>query len=322
MQRIFGLVAICIAVAEGVVCGQAWAAETLSYADLVGRLTDLEHLAVLPVPGEKCGQWSSYDRASKYDAKTGKYLHWDANGDGGGIIRQEGDRVGHGRDEGTGLHLADLVGGRREGTREDLSRRAGSSRPSTCPLSTTLTASTPRSTTPCSPTICNRLAASGQNLYMPIPYQKSCKIVAEKGWGNYFHFIYDTFPKGTQVPTFSARWRPKTPALKRVNDFFRRHSGRTRPGSGKGEKTAEQERSDRRRADGASCSNWRARRAITAIRVKMSFKDREDELAGAAEARPADHLGRRSRSRPSGARWAISSARRRARTSTSRSRPA
>ena len=56
-------------------------------------MTDLADLAVLPQPGEKCGQWSSYDRASKYDEKTGKYVNWDANGDGGGIIRREGDLV-------------------------------------------------------------------------------------------------------------------------------------------------------------------------------------------------------------------------------------
>ena len=66
-------------------------AETaLTYADLVRRMTDLERLAVLPLPGENAAQWSSYDRASKYDEKTGKYIHWDANGDGNGIIRKEG----------------------------------------------------------------------------------------------------------------------------------------------------------------------------------------------------------------------------------------
>ncbi len=67
------------------------AAETLSYPDLVRRLPDLEHLATLPVPGERCAQCSSYDRSSVYDAAAGKYVRWDANGDGGGIIRQEGD---------------------------------------------------------------------------------------------------------------------------------------------------------------------------------------------------------------------------------------
>ena len=69
-------------------------AETaLTYSDLVGRMTDLAGLAVLPQAGEKCGLWSSYDRASRYDEKTGKYLQWDANGDGNGAIRNEGERV-------------------------------------------------------------------------------------------------------------------------------------------------------------------------------------------------------------------------------------
>ena len=68
----------------------AWAQQKFTYIDLVKRLTDLEHLATLPAPGETTKQWSSYDRASKYDEQTGKYIHWDANGDGGGIIRKEG----------------------------------------------------------------------------------------------------------------------------------------------------------------------------------------------------------------------------------------
>lgn len=70
----------------------AGAQTRLSYVDLVQRLTGLEHLATLPAPGETTRQWSSYDRASRYDAATGKYLDWDANGDGGGIIRQEGNQ--------------------------------------------------------------------------------------------------------------------------------------------------------------------------------------------------------------------------------------
>src|SRR5215831_10790996 len=71
----------------------AVADQTLSYVDLVGRLTDLEYLATVPAPGETCSQWSSYDRRSRYDAATGKYFGWDANGDGNGIIRKEGDKL-------------------------------------------------------------------------------------------------------------------------------------------------------------------------------------------------------------------------------------
>ncbi len=65
----------------------------LTYTDLVHRMTNVSRLAVLPERGEKCGMWSSYDRASRYDEATGKYVNWDANGDGGGVIRSEGDRV-------------------------------------------------------------------------------------------------------------------------------------------------------------------------------------------------------------------------------------
>src|SRR5208283_1469935 len=71
--------------------GAARAQQSLSYAELVGRMTDLTRLAVLPQPGETCAQWSSYDRASKYDEKTGKYINWGANGDGNGIIRRGGN---------------------------------------------------------------------------------------------------------------------------------------------------------------------------------------------------------------------------------------
>src|ERR1700677_4539668 len=66
-------------------------ADTLTYPDLVHRLTDLEHLAVLPPPGEKTALASSYDRKSQYDPATDKYINWDANDDGHGFIREEGD---------------------------------------------------------------------------------------------------------------------------------------------------------------------------------------------------------------------------------------
>ena len=49
-----------------------------------------------------------------------------------------------------------------------------------------------------------------QNLYMPIPYQKSCKIVADKGWGSYYHFTYATLPQGDAgADVQGRRWRPR-----------------------------------------------------------------------------------------------------------------
>ena len=172
------------------------------------RMTDLEHPAVLPAPGETCQQWSSWDRASKYDAATGKYVNWDANGDGGGFIRAGGRPGGHGRDGRPGLHLADLVGPGPARAREDLSRRqrrAGR-------RSAVRRLFHRRHGAVQLPAVSYDLAEKGcrgQNLYFPIPYQKSCKIVAEKGWGAYYQFVYTTFPQGTKLPTFSRSWPPQ-----------------------------------------------------------------------------------------------------------------
>jgi hypothetical protein len=79
-----------------------WAQQRLSYVDLVDRLTNLEQLSVLPEPGEMGAQWSSYDRKSSYDQASGKYVGWDANGDGDGFIGREGDKVVMAEMEGPG----------------------------------------------------------------------------------------------------------------------------------------------------------------------------------------------------------------------------
>ncbi|MCX5758368.1 MAG: DUF2961 domain-containing protein, partial [Candidatus Hydrogenedentes bacterium] len=51
--------------------------------------------------------------------------------------------------------------------------------------------------------------SKGWNCFVPIPYRKSCKIVADRKWGNYFHFTYTTFPKGTAVPVFTRKLAPR-----------------------------------------------------------------------------------------------------------------
>ena len=56
------------------------------------------------------------------------------------------------------------------------------------------------------------LGCRGRNLYFPIPYQKSCKVVADEGWGRYYQFTYTSLPKGTKVPTFTADLSPEATA--------------------------------------------------------------------------------------------------------------
>lgn len=118
----------------------------------------------------------------------------------------------------------------------------------------------------------------GENLYLPIPYQKSCKIVAEKGWGAYYHFTYTTFPEGTKVPTFQAKLSPPdAAALAKLNEFLANKLGTDPAGTGDGQKTiAEQVTIG---AGEYLFLDIPGPRAITAIRGKMEFKDREDEMA-------------------------------------------
>jgi hypothetical protein len=70
------------------------------------------------------------------------------------------------------------------------------------------------------PVLVHTTAANGYNNYTPIPYQKSCKIVADPGWGQYYQFVYTTFPKGTQVPTFKKELTPEENAA--LDDADRR----------------------------------------------------------------------------------------------------
>ena len=112
------------------------------------------------------------------------------------------------------------------------------------------------------------MGSAGQNLYMPIPYQKSCKVVADEGWGNYYHFGYGSFPKGTVVPTFSAALAAENAAeLKKANDFFRDHLGNDPAGQRQGQETV-QRSVTLDPGQTASVAELTGPRAITGVRVK------------------------------------------------------
>jgi hypothetical protein len=207
-------------------------AQTLTYVDLVNRLTDLTYLATVPAPGEKCAQWSSYDRRSRFDAATGKYVDWDANGDGDGIIRKEGEV----------LVLAEMEG-------PGCIWRTWSAMPGKGHVRIILDgAAVPAvdlpfmgyfdgKNAPFTRSALVHTVARGWNNYTPIPYQKSCKIVAEPGWGQYYQFTYATYPKGTQVPTFKRELSgDESKALDRANEILT-HCGPEVPRAERGEKT-------------------------------------------------------------------------------------
>ena len=43
---------------------------------------------------------------------------------------------------------------------------------------------------------------SGSDSYLPMPYAKSCKVTADRNWGQYYHVWARTFPRDWKVPTF------------------------------------------------------------------------------------------------------------------------
>ena len=43
----------------------------------------------------------------------------------------------------------------------------------------------------------------GHNRYIPIPYNRSCRILMEPDWGRFYHITYSTFPEGTVLPAFT-----------------------------------------------------------------------------------------------------------------------
>lgn len=172
----------------------------LTYIDLVSRLTDLEYPATLPVPGEKCLQWSSWDRASRYDEAAGKYVKWDANGDGNGIIRKEGDELVFAEIEGPAVIWRIWSALAKEGHVKIY--LDGQAEPA---VDLPFIGYFNRENTPFVFPALVHEAARGQNCYVPIPFQKSCKITASGDWGAYYHFTYTTYPKGTILPTFTRK---------------------------------------------------------------------------------------------------------------------
>lgn len=264
MRFIFCLVVAGCALSFSSIAFADNAPQSLSYVDLVKRLTDLEHLAVLAPPGERGAQASSYDRASRYDAKHDRYVDWGANGDGNGVVRQEGTEDVLAEISGPGCiwrtwsaapgngHVRIFFDGQNAAA-VDLPFKAyfdRSSQPFTRDQLVYLT------------------TANGANNFTPMPFQKSCRIVADKGWGAYYHFTYTQFEKRTRVPTFARNLSPEdSAALDRANEILA-HCGTDPAGERAAQKT---ESRSVKLEPGASFEaiGLEGPAAITALRVKL-----------------------------------------------------
>ncbi len=167
----------------------------ITYESLLRELVDRDAIARWPEPAYTCRQFSSYDRSSKSPQED-----WFANADAGQFLRQEQNA---GRTEWV---LMDAQG-------PGVIVRFWSANPDAAgTIRIYLDGSeTPVIETPLSDLLGGNwrvgapLAAirgRGWNLYLPIPYAKSCKVTADKD-GFYYQINYRTYPAGTPVETFS-----------------------------------------------------------------------------------------------------------------------
>ena len=248
------------------------AARKISYSDLTGRLVDLERLATLPEKGEKCAQFSSYDRRSRYLQKKDKYVNWDANHDGNNYIRKEGEYV-LAEMEGPGCiyriwsarpldgHVEIYIDGSKKPV-VDLPFKGYFNRKNAPFVYPSLVHTT----------------AKGKNSYVPIPYQESCRIVAEKGWGRYYHFTYRSFPEGTQVPSFDPPLKKDArKALKRVNTILTEQLGQPPGGPRPGRSTLTRQVTVPA-GEATTVVRLGGERAITALKASMDFQNRKDQV--------------------------------------------
>ena len=185
-------------------------AETLTYSDLCNRISDLQHLATPPGPGEKTSLASSYDRGSKYDAANDKYINWGANGDGnfGGDANRtmEGDKVVLMDVKGPGVIWRTW-----SATPQDGHIRIYLDGETAPAVDLPFTEFFSGKSAPFNrPQLCYQTKANGFNCYVPIPFQKSCKILADPNWGNYYHFNYTQYSPTTKLPPSSCRLQKKT----------------------------------------------------------------------------------------------------------------
>jgi len=269
-----GYFTCCVALGLGFAAGIRLdaTAEELTFADLADRMIDLERLAVLPAEGETNAMWSSYDRAAKYDAENGKYVQWQANGDGNGLIRMEGTSQVIAEMEGPGVIWRIWSAKPEQG---HVKVHIDGEVAIDMPFAHYFDAAHP----PFNFATLGYESGRGKNVYFPIPYQKSCKILAEEGWGRYYQITYTTYPAGTKLPCFSEATSPKTvEALKGVDDFFANQLGTDPAGKRDGQEITSQT-VNVPPGQTETVASLSGSRAITALKVRSSFKDRDDQMA-------------------------------------------
>ncbi|MGO4549262.1 glycoside hydrolase family 172 protein [Paenibacillus sp. 2TAB23] len=198
-----------------------------TYRDLVERLFNLEVLAVPPVAGERSGSFSSFDRSSVYNEATSRYENWGANDDGGGYIREEDSGIVACELDGPGVIWrvwSALPGEGHIRIYLDNSMEPVIDKPFRDYFEKFSDEGCPANFPNIAPTL-----SRGRNSYIPIPFQKHCKVVLDKDWGSYYHFTYTQFPNEVQLPDFTGKFDKDSSIALAEADRLLQNRGRHRP---------------------------------------------------------------------------------------------
>ncbi|MFO8000494.1 MAG: glycoside hydrolase family 172 protein, partial [Marinilabilia sp.] len=231
--------------------------------------------AELPAEGEESGMFSSYDRKSQYDEETGEYVEWSANDDGLSpqYIRKEGDDMVLAEMEGPGAivriwsanpeqgHVKIYIDGEEKPVLDMPFRDYFD--PSKLPAFNYSN-------------LVYETNARGFNNYVPITFNDSVKVVAEPGWGQYYHFNYIQFPEDQTVEPFNSEPSPDAvKTLGEINKLF---------GDGLGKPFYETKDPDEDAhavvmgpGESSDPITIEGRRAITSLRVNVDSLPREEE---------------------------------------------
>jgi len=241
----------------------------ISYADLVGKLTDMKAIAELPEPGEKSEMWSSYDRDSKIDS-AGNFIDWAANIDGlePQYIRKEGENEVLAEMEEPGAIVRIWSASPKEGKVKiyiDGKEMPVINESFIDYFSTDIAAFDFNQ-------LVYETSARGYNNYVPIPYNKSCKIVAEPGWGQYYQFNYISFPNGTKLEQFDPQLKQEhQAALAEANTFFNNKLGSFPYASDDFEKTSKE--ISLKPGEKATAIKLQDAGAISAMKIRVKDRD-------------------------------------------------
>ena len=242
-----------------------------SYTEIVDRLIDPRYLA-RSAEGERSYMTSSHERGSRYNEATDSYSTWNGNADTSGFVARVDDDGDGSNDE---FLLAEAKGAGYISHIWSADPREGRVK---IYVDGAVAFDMPFgdyfngvgfSWKELSYGEDDADAAMGHNLYVPITFNESMRVVAYTNWGHFYQVNYTLMPEGTSVEPMPATLTDaQKERLTAVNDFFANSIG-TSP---YGEETAEFETLVAS-PDAPAVKTLSGKGAITGLRLRVNGYD-------------------------------------------------